>query len=190
MKANPDTNSPGFVNAYAVEGKSIVRRPVRSEPKDTALLFGFSQIPQTDDFLVTDPSVGAAVLHFDPVSCDVSTLQTVNITGQTATCWSAISPATGTAFVTDAAVNRLVEISVPAGEIVSVTELENGDAGLIDLVAVGDFVYALAPGNATVMPYVTVFDATQKKMVQHFGLADMGVGPNVQGMAYSGGAGW
>lgn len=180
MRLDPPTNKPGFVAVYQVRGKKLAREAVRSSPADTAILFGFNQIPRTDKFIVTDPSIGAAILSLDTQSCDVTTVQPINITGQLATCWSVISPATGTAFVSDGAVNRLVEISVPKGDIVSVTDLSaNGDPGLFDMVASGEFVYALSPATSA----VTVVNAKSKKMVQHVTLGSLGIGAYAQGMA-------
>jgi hypothetical protein len=59
----------------------------------------------------------------------------------------------------------------------------NGDPGLIDIRAAGDFVYALSPGNGTTQAAVTVVDAVSKKQVQHLQLQDLGVGKNAMGMA-------
>lgn len=105
------------------------------------------------------------------------------IAGQKATCWGTVSEATRTAFVTDVAINRLVEMSVTDASILSTTDLTNGDPGLIDLRAAGNFVYALSPGNGTTQAAVTVVDVFKKVQVQHFQLGGMGVGKNAQGMA-------
>jgi hypothetical protein len=62
----------------------------------------------------------------------------------------------------------------------------NGDPGLIDLRAAGDFVYALSPGNGTTAAAITVLDVSggqgSMKQVQHFDLSGM-AGKNAQGMA-------
>jgi hypothetical protein len=99
-----------------------------------------------------------------------------------------ISPSTGTAFVTDVAMNRLVEMSTKDASVLSELDLsENGDLGLIDFQAAGDIVYALSPGNGTVEAAVTVVDVSggsgSAMMIQHFGLGGMMAGQRSQGMA-------
>lgn len=184
VKAGPTTKKPGFVAVYPVEGKKLARAPVLSQPANTAILFGFNQIPHTSNFIVTDPSLGAAILSLDPSSLTVTTSKLVNITGQRATCWSVISPATGTAFVADGAVNRLVEIDVSSGKILSTTDLMvDGDPGLFDMTASGEFLYALSPATSA----VTVFKTKSKEIHQHVSLASLGVGANAQGMDVFGG---
>jgi hypothetical protein len=110
------------------------------------------------------------------------------IDGQAATCWATISSATGTGFVTDVAVNHLVEMSLEDASIVSTLDLSsNGDSGLIDLKAAGNFIYALAPNNGSRPAAVTVIDVSggpgSAKQAQHFDLSGMGVDKNAQGMA-------
>lgn len=67
---------------------------------------------------------------------------------------------TGTAFVTDVAVNHLVEIDTATGQIVKDLESTNGNPGMIDLVIAGRFIYTLSPGNATTKTSVAVFDVS------------------------------
>ena len=101
-----------------------------------------------------------------------------------ATCWVAISPRTNTAFVTDVGSDRLVEMSVTGADVLGRIDLSaNGDPGLIDLRAAGDFVYALSPGNGTTQSAVTVVDVLSKGQVQHFQLQSLGVTKSAQGMA-------
>ncbi|PTN52983.1 hypothetical protein C9J98_18000 [Stenotrophomonas panacihumi] len=102
--------------------------------------------------------------------------------GQKATCWATVSNATNTAFVTDVATTRLVEMSVTDASIVGQIDLTNGDPGLIDLKAAGNFIYALSPGNGTTPAAVTVVNAVNKTQVQHLRLRHQ-VSKNAQGMA-------
>jgi hypothetical protein len=73
------------------------------------VLFGSQAIPSTNTVFATDAAFGAVVLAVDPVSGEAVTVGKGSVEGQVATCWATISPATGTAFVTDVRVNRLVE---------------------------------------------------------------------------------
>jgi hypothetical protein len=172
VKGDPPTNKTGFFSTFPVVagsgcgkkkgGKaSVSMTEKRSEPADTLVLFGSQPVPGTDDVFATDAGFGAAVLRVDPQTGAATTVGRGTVEGQIATCWVAISPATGTAFVTDFALNRLVEMSVADASVVSTLDLSpNGDAGLTDLRAAGNFVYALAPGNGSTQAAVTVVDVS------------------------------
>lgn len=185
-------NNTGFLASFNVVGRpgrgkniaSVSSSGTRTSPNGTAVLFGSSTIPNSKDIFVTDASFGGAVLSLDSSSGAATVKGKTAIQGQKATCWVTVSAATNTAFVTDVGVNRLFELSLENATIQNTIDLSgNGDPGLIDLKAVGNFIYALSPGNGTTSPAVTVVDAISKKQVQHFSLASLGVGKNVQGMA-------
>jgi hypothetical protein len=78
-----------------------------------------------------------------------------------------------------------VEIDPASGAIVKETVSDNGNLGMIDLEGKGNFVYALAPGNATRGATVSVWDVSggkgTAKEIQNF--APKGVADTVQGMA-------
>ncbi|KAI8944692.1 hypothetical protein F4801DRAFT_192565 [Xylaria longipes] len=194
VKGDPATNKTGFLAAFPVISPSdckarasVGQQGMRSSPAGTAVLFGSSTITGSDNIFVADASFGAAVLTNGGANT-AEVAFTVKgkgaIDGQLATCWSVISPATKTAFVTDVGVNRLVEMSLEDASIKNVIDLsENGDPGLIDLRAAGNLVYALSPGNGTTPAAVTVVDVVTKKQVQHFQLEGIDFGKNAQGMA-------
>lgn len=189
VKGDPAKNNTGFLAAFPVQASggnqlaALGQQGTQSSPAGTAVLFGSSTIPGSDNLFVTDASFGGAVLSVDGKGIGAVEGKAA-VDGQAATCWVAISPATNTAFVTDVGVNRLVEMSLADASIQSVTDLSaNGDPGLIDLRAAGQFVYALSPGNGTTQAAVTVLDALSKKQVQHLQLQCLGVGKNAQGMA-------
>ncbi|OAL26487.1 hypothetical protein AYO20_10056 [Fonsecaea nubica] len=194
VKGDPPNNNTGFFSVFPVQGgnwhmrASLSMTDTRSSPAGTAVLFGSEVIRGTSNVFVTDASFGAAVVSVDPASGTASTVAKQAVDGQAATCWAAISPKTGTAFVADVGVNRLVEMSLTDASIVSTLDLSaNGDPGLIDLKAAGNFIYALSPGNGTTPAAVTVVDVSggpgSAKQVQHFQLDSMGVDKNAQGMA-------
>ncbi|KAK0637907.1 hypothetical protein DIS24_g10360 [Lasiodiplodia hormozganensis] len=207
VKGDPAANKTGFVSVFDVEqqqrrwrwggGKGARARlapcDTRSSPEGTAVLFGAALVPgSADKVFVTDAAFGAAVLSVGGGAQSgnrAELLAKQAVDGQMATCWATVSEATGTAFVTDVGVNRVVEMSVEDASVVGVVDLaaQNGDPGLIDLKAAGDFVYALSPGNGSSPAAVTVLDVSggrgKARMIQHFELAGMGVGKNAQGMA-------
>ncbi|KAM0318090.1 hypothetical protein ACHAPQ_010809 [Fusarium lateritium] len=190
VKGDPAVNNTGFLSSMNVEmsngAASVSKEEVRSSPNGTAVLFGSQIIPGTSKVFATDASFGAAILNVDPNSCEATTVATGAVEGQVATCWVAISPKTKTAFVTDVGMNRLVEMSLEDASIISELDLScNGDPGLIDLAAAGDFIYALSPGNGTTEAAVSVVDVSggsgSAKLAQHFQLKGM-AGKTAMGM--------
>ncbi|KAK3330574.1 hypothetical protein B0H66DRAFT_68206 [Apodospora peruviana] len=216
VKGDPAKNNTGFIAAYAVEQKtggrnfkrtnnnetsaggekgaaaaaaavSVSRDNVRSSPEGTAVLFGSVAIPGASAVLVTDASFGVAILNIDGTTGKAETVAKVALADQKATCWSAISPATGTAFVTDVGINRLVEVGRNGGgELAVLNEVDmsvTGDPGVIDLRAGGELVYALSPGNGTTQAAVSVVNVVTKKLLQSAKLSGLGAGANSMGMA-------
>ncbi|KAF2825153.1 hypothetical protein CC86DRAFT_418901 [Ophiobolus disseminans] len=192
VKGNPAVNNTGFLSVFNVVANNsgvsaLSTKDVRSSPNGTAVLFGSAPIPgRRNSLFVTDASFGAAILSLDR-NWQASVSRAQAIEGQAATCWATISGATNSAYVTDVAMNRVVEMSLQDASIISQLDLSaNGDPGLIDLKSAGNFVYALSPGNATTAAAVTVLDVSgsqgSMKMAQHFELAGI-AGNTAQGMA-------
>ncbi|KAH8176178.1 lactonase, 7-bladed beta-propeller domain-containing protein [Sarocladium implicatum] len=188
VKGDPAVNNTGFLASFAVESScgQISSQAVMSSPDQTAVLFGSASIPGSTDLFVTDASFGAAVLSVNADS-QATTKGRGVVEGQAATCWATISPATNTAFVTDVAVNRLVEMSLDDASILNEIDLsENGQSGMIDLAAAGKMVYVLAPGNNETEPAIVVLDAETKEVAQTVELGSLGITGRVQGMAVFG----
>ncbi|CAG7560661.1 unnamed protein product [Fusarium equiseti] len=190
VKGDPAVNNTGFMASFNVEqagqGMAVSMQEARSSPEGTAVLFGSQVIPGTSKVFATDASFGAAILEVDGQTCEATTVATGEVEGQMATCWAAISEMTKTAFVTDVGRNRVVEMSLEDASVISELDLTcNGDPGLIDLAAAGNFLYALSPGNGTTSAAVTVLDVSggsgSAKMVQHFELKGM-AGKTAMGM--------
>lgn len=192
VKGNPPLNNTGFVSAFPVKPtsacggaiSSLSTSETRSSPAGTAVLFGSAAIPDSTSLFVTDASFGGAVLSVD--SSNKATLAGKGvISNQSATCWVTISDVIGTAFVSDIAVNRLVQMSTTDASIISSTDLSaNGGPGLTDLASGGNFVYALSAGDGTTKTAVTVLDVSEGevKQIQHFDVSSTGAGKNSQGM--------
>ncbi|KAL1608168.1 hypothetical protein SLS60_003107 [Paraconiothyrium brasiliense] len=192
VKGDPMVNKTGYLSVFEVErtwGRqaTLAQRDVRSSPNGTAVLFGTTRIPgSTNSLFVTDASFGAAVINVDR-NGQATAPHKQKIDGQKATCWSTISPATGSAFVTDAAVDRIVEMDVRTASIIKEYDLSaNRDPGLLDLASAGNFVYALSPGNGTTDPAITVLDVSggqgSAKQAQRFSLSGFATS-SAQGMA-------
>jgi hypothetical protein len=184
VKGDPTVNNTGFVSSFPITNGAVSTQDTQISPAGTAVLFGTTLIPGTSNILATDASFGAAVLSLNNLS---TPLATTKIADQKATCWAAVSTLTGTGFVTDVAVNHLVETDLASGVIITAFNSTNGNPGMIDLQTLGSNVFALSPGNGTVAPAVTVFDISggpgSVKEVQNFLVAGLGVDKNAQGMA-------
>lgn len=168
VKGDPTKNNTGFLSMLRISDGYAAAKDTRSSPAGTAVLFGSANIPGTNNLFATDASFGAAIISLDDTP---QVLAKTTIDGQNATCWAAISPLTKTAFVTDFAVNNLVEIDPASGELKQNVKLPNNNPGMIDLVAVGKMVYALSPGgNGETKPAVVVMDVSggEIKQVQNF----------------------
>ncbi|KAK8092332.1 uncharacterized protein PG998_014967 [Apiospora kogelbergensis] len=187
VKGDPTKNNTGFLARFAVAdaggcgGATVAQKGAMASPAGTAVLFGTATIPGSQDIFVTDASFGAAVLSMQDANA-VAVKGKGIVDGQKATCWATVSPATKSAFVTDVGTNRLVEMSVANAKIMGQVDLSpNGDPGLIDLMAGGNFIYALSPGNGSTPPAITVVDAMKKTQVQHFKIGS--AGKNSMGLA-------
>jgi hypothetical protein len=159
VKGDPTVNNTGFLSVFPVVNNSVSTQDVRSSPTGTAVLFGSALIPNSNNIFVTDASFGSATLSLSAQNV-ASVSASTKIADQAATCWVAISDVTNSAFVTDVAVNHLVEVDTTTGKLIKELNVTNGNPGMIDLVSAGNFVYALSPGNATTKAAVTVFDVS------------------------------
>ncbi|KAH7355558.1 hypothetical protein BKA66DRAFT_503068 [Pyrenochaeta sp. MPI-SDFR-AT-0127] len=192
VKGDPAVNNTGFLSVFQVRQSNsgaayLATKDTRSSPAGTAVLFGSATIPNDpSSIFVTDASFGAAVVSLDD-NAQASIVRAQSIDGQKATCWATVSDATNSAFVTDVGVNRVVEMSLRDASVLGQLDLStNGDPGLIDLKAAGNFVYALSPGNGTTEAAITVLDISDgqgsMKLAQHFKLNGT-AGKNAQGLA-------
>jgi hypothetical protein len=188
VKGDPASGKTGFVSVLPFKDpitSIFENHDIRTSPPGTAVLFGGVEIPGTSNLLVTDASFGATILNLNDITNEISLKQKIIIENQKATCWAAYSRARESIFVTDAAFNRLVEVSKDGSTTVTIVDLKNGDPGLIDLQIVDRFVYALSPGNGTTVAAITVFDTFQGRQIQHYELGMLGVGQRSQGLAVS-----
>ncbi|KAI2462976.1 hypothetical protein F4781DRAFT_426738 [Annulohypoxylon bovei var. microspora] len=195
VKGDPTVNTTGFMSSLSVQkagcdSSSIATadaQDARVSPNGTAVLFGSQVIPGTNTIFATDASFGAAVLAVDAKTGQASVAAKQAIADQKATCWSAFSKATGSVFVTDVGIPRVLEMSAKDASIISNIDLSaGGDSGFIDLKAAGDFLYVLSPGNATSNAAIIVVDLSagqgKSKGIQRFDLG-AAAGKSAQGIA-------
>ncbi|CEJ91861.1 hypothetical protein VHEMI07549 [[Torrubiella] hemipterigena] len=167
--------------------KKLSTTEIKSVINGTAVLFGAAPIPGTGDIFATDASFGAVILGTNGEG-RATLKHSTKIDKQKATCWVTISGVTRTAFVTDVAAARIVEMSVTDGKVLGEIDVTSTNAtGLIDLKAAGGFLYALAPGDGKIPSQVIVVDvkggAKGAKIVQKVDLGIFGGVNTIQGMA-------
>ncbi|KAI9143611.1 hypothetical protein BKA69DRAFT_1060433 [Paraphysoderma sedebokerense] len=154
IKGDPMSGKEGFLGSFEVDRttKTVKNDLVRSSPNGTAVLFG-SLFVDDSTLVATDASFGAATLQ---ISNDgqAAVKSASRIDGQRATCWVAVSRERKTAFVTDIARNRIVEIDPFSadGAIVQTLDItQGGIGGLIDIAVGGDFLYSFAPNQTSIV---------------------------------------
>ena len=185
VKGDPTVNNTGFLSVLPIVKGTAKGPDTRSSPAGTAVLFGTVPIPGTKSVLATDASFGAAVLKISPDTNQATIQAKLDIADQKATCWATVSSVTNSGFVTDVGVNHLVEMDLTTGALIKELNVTNGNPGMIDLEAGGNFIYALSPGAANISSAVAVFDVSggwgSAKAIQNFN--PTGVNVNAQGMA-------
>jgi hypothetical protein len=183
VKGNPAVNQTGQLAIFPVVNGTVSRQNVGSSPKGTAVLFGTALLPESNQLFVTDASFGSATLSIPVPGSNTSVappaiLTSTKVLDQAATCWAQFSNLTKTAFVTDVAVNHLVEIDPTTGKIVNDFNSTNGNSGMLDfeIDPQGALVYAMSPGNGSIGGQgtrVAVFDVSGQTItdVQNFQVA-------------------
>ncbi|KAI0891517.1 hypothetical protein F4806DRAFT_304918 [Annulohypoxylon nitens] len=196
VKGDPTANKTGFVSSLSVQkkqtcgGASIAAadpKDSRVSPNGTAVLFGSQIIPGTNTLFSTDASFGAVVMSIDEKTGQATVAAKQVIADQQATCWSAFSKSTGSVYVTDVLIPRVLEMSAKDASIISTVDLSaGGDPGFIDLKASGDFLYVLSPGNGTSSAAIQVLDLSEgqgkAKAIQRFAIGGQ-IGKSAQGVA-------
>lgn len=194
VKGNPSMNKTGFLAAFTVSGPELTGKSrvsasgVKSKLNGTVAMFGFQQIPHSNNYFVADAGFGAAVVAFDSETEEFELLHKHVIADQQATCWVAVSPVAGSAFVSDPLVNHLVEMSLENASVLSVVNTTgvNDATGYIDLAAAGNYVYALSPGsnedNGTEIAVLSIAEGQKRSIIQSFNLGSW-AGSGSQGLA-------
>lgn len=194
VKGDPTSKKTGFVSVHSVSGAShfgqahVSAADTRSIVNGTNVLFGFEQIPESDNYFVANPSFGVAIITVDEITETSSILYKQEIPNQKATCWATISLCSNSAYVTDPIVNHIVELSLADASILSIlnTTSTNDATGYIDITAAGDYVYALSPGSQSgteaevAVPSVCGFKS--KSIIQSLNVGEW-AGTSAQGLA-------
>jgi hypothetical protein len=191
VKGDGTPENPGFISVFPVQygckpksAAQVSLDGIRSSPAGTGLLFGAAIVPSSGLLFATDPGFGVSILEVNKQTHTAISRANTKIPDQSATCWAAYSPKSSSVFVTDVNVNRLVEVDAEDGKVLSIANLPTEDPGLVDLWVVGNFLYALSPGNGTTDAAVVVYDFDTENLVQRVSLEHLGAGPSAMGMAY------
>lgn len=176
-------NSTGYFAYFPIDKKTgvVSTKQVRSSPNGTAVLFGSVSLPK-DRVFATDASFGAALLQIDGGG-KASIVKKTNIVNNAATCWSAYSEYTDLLYTTDDGNNQVVSFNPRSGEQVKISVLKNKNSQMIEVLAAGEMLYALAHGNYTYPQHVVAMKASKDgdvTSVQNFQLPASNI--NVEGL--------
>ena len=193
VKGTPN-GTAGFIANFAVTKHpfSLARQPVKSTPNKGVLPFSMTLVGKSGDVVLnTDAGFGISVSRFDPKVGVIDASSSVVIENQTATCWSSMSPRTGSFYTTDvgnAMVQEFtVDPSVPEAKLIATHQLQ-GIGGRIDQVVgstkVGDFLYILA-AKAGAVDVVKLDGPGKAEQIQSFNVTSVvpDLPVSVQGMA-------
>lgn len=178
-------NIPGFVEKYAVlPNGSVSQLGQRYMPPGLALEFGTAVIPWTNNLVLSSQAnFGAVVLDLN--NLDAVPMIKTNVTGQKASCWAEVSSFTGTGFITDGALNRLVETNLTSGKIVSEYCPPNDNPAMTDFRISGSKMWLLSAGNGTTPASICTIDISggprSAKQIQNMPIS--GANANAQGLA-------
>lgn len=184
VKGNMKPAFTGYAAKYDVVNNQVATTGTQATPPGSGALFGTGLIPGSNNIVYTsDASFGALTLNLDDLAG--TPLAVTNVTGQVASCWAQISSVTGTGFITDPGVNRLVVTNYQSGAIVQEYYPPNPFKGMTDFRTVGNYLWALAGSNGTFPASIVAFDISggPGKVVQIQTYAIPGAGTNTQGLA-------
>jgi hypothetical protein len=178
----------GFVEKYAVfQNGSLSQEGEQYMPPGLFVEFGSAVIPWSKNLVLSSQAnFGAVVLDLDNLTAAPTAI--TNITGQGATCWAEVSTFTGTGFVTDPTVNRLVETNLTSGAIVTEYYPPNYNVGMTDFRILGSKMWLLSAGNGTTPASICTIDISggPKSVRQIQNIAISGATANAQGLAVYG----
>lgn len=194
VKGDPSMNKTGYFAAYTVSGPELTGKSrvsasgIKNKVNGTVAMFGFNQIPQSDNYFVADPGFGAVIVAFDSETEKFELLHKQAIPDQMASCWVAVSPVAGSAFVSDPLVNHIVEMSLEDASILSVVNTTdvNDATGYIDLATAGNQLYALSPGSkkdsGAEIAVLSIAEGQERSVIQSLNLGSW-AGSSSQGLA-------
>lgn len=194
VKGTPN-GTVGFIANFAVGRRrsfNLAQNATISTPDKGVLPFSMSLVGRSGNVIMnTDAAFGLSVSNFDSKTGAINSSSSVAISNQTATCWSASSPLTGSFYVTDVGNFIVTEFSIdPSGPNAKILARHTlgGIGGRIDLAIgsthVGDFLYALG-AKAGVVDVLKLKAPGKAKHIQAFDVQSVvpDLPISVQGMA-------
>lgn len=178
----------GFVEKYSVlQNGTLSQQGEQYMPPGLDVEFGSAVIPWSNNLVLSSQAnFGAVVLNLDDLTAEP--MSKTNITGQGATCWAEVSTFTGTGFVTDPTINRLVETNLTSGAIVNEYYPPNENSGMTDFRIWDNKMWLLSAGNGTTPASICTIDISggPKSAKQIQNIAISGATANAQGLAVYG----
>lgn len=178
------TEFTGYAATFPVSNGQVGTSATYGTPPGSKALFGTGTIPgQPNIVLVSDAGLGAVVI--DITDLTATPLQTITVAGQAASCWAEVS-STGRGFITDAGVNRLVEVDWQTGAIVKEYYPPTTFAGMTDFRIADDYIWVLSASNGSYATSISTFDISggPGSIAFESVYAVPGAGENTQGLAW------
>ncbi|MCJ1311934.1 hypothetical protein MMC25_005608 [Agyrium rufum] len=179
--------SSGYMIALPVEGGAVTNNYVKKYVDPSTAFFVAFTMPGTDIMFALDGRTGSYFLNQTIDEFAKEQGSNVEVPDSGATCWATLNPTSDTIFLSDASVNRFVEVSATDGSIINTYNATNPKPGMLDLVSSGFQTFGLSPGVQNFTLSITVLDASrgagQARIMQDFEPANIGVDKTGQGMA-------
>jgi hypothetical protein len=132
VKGNMATNQTGYLAVWDVYQNNSLSEHFNqvAAPAGGSFLYSLTLVAGQNAILATDVAVGYDIFTNmagswnTTSSADVGSVA-INIPNQQTTCWSTYSPKTGNYYLSDAAENRIVEVSVDANLTSAIVNVGN-----------------------------------------------------------------
>ncbi|KAI1333851.1 hypothetical protein F5Y15DRAFT_410049 [Xylariaceae sp. FL0016] len=178
VKGTGAAGAPGYIYAYPVVGGRVQSAPRVSRPAELGTDFSFSFLDREGArAFVTDPGFGGAFVEIG-CSLDVRVTQTVNVTGQTATCWGQYDEVRDEVLIFDGGSPDIVTLDAATMAMEKKLMGPAAAMGKFDSVVAGDRLWTLDAANS-----ITAYHLGTGNVLQTFDLSVVGERQFWQGLA-------
>jgi hypothetical protein len=176
-----DGTNPGFLYVFPVHEDSISATPIISRPSNLLVDFGIDFLGDDHRAIIADAAYGGDIISFSQ-NYSVTVDAKITVANQSATCWTAYSEASNTAFLLDAGVSSITVVDPGTGGLKAPIALDAAGKGSFDAAFKGEFGYVLRGANEiTVLSYEGLSKGWQ--VAQTFVLGSAAERVGWQGMA-------
>ena len=179
VKGVPMTANHGYVSTFPVSHGAVSQTGYQSTPAGFTLPFGAAVVPNSDRYVISDPSIGGGTVSVSSNTGAANVVALDVVAGQKAICWAIYAPSSDTAFFADAGLNLLSEVDVHSGAPLRSYNSTNGNPGNLDMGVKGKYLYALSTGAGA----IAVFDIGSGRIADTQNFKPAGFTKNAMGIA-------